>query len=60
MNKIIYSLKVMLRLVELGHIPIATMENPKFPEYKCWVFENNEKFQQDLDNVLGGFEDGQA
>lgn len=35
MNKIIYSLKVMVQLVEKGHVPIAAMENPKFPEFKC-------------------------
>ena len=42
MNKIIYSLKVMLALVERGHIPISAMENPKNPQYTCWVFKNDE------------------
>ena len=58
MNKIIYSLKVMVQLVEMGNIPILTMENPKYPDYKCWVFEMTEKFQNDLDIVLGGSDDG--
>ena len=35
MNKIIYSLKVMLQLVEMGNLPILTMENPKYSGYKC-------------------------
>ena len=43
MNKIIYSLKVMVQLVEMGNIPILTMENPKYPDYKCWVFEMTEE-----------------
>ena len=58
MNKIIYSLKVMVQLVEMGNIPILTMENPKYPEYKCWVFEMPEKLRHDLDIVLGGQTDG--
>lgn len=58
MNKIIYSLKVMVQLVEMGNIPILTMENPKYPDYKCWVFEMTEKLQNDLDIVLGGSDNG--
>lgn len=58
MCKIIYSLRVMLRLVELGHIPIKTMPNPKYPEYNCWVFQMDDAFQHDLDRVLGGVQSG--
>lgn len=54
MNKIIYSLKVMEQLVEKGNVPISTMPNPKFPQFSCWIFEVTEKFQGDLDIVLGG------
>jgi len=45
MNKIIYSLKVMLKLVEKGNIPISTMPNPKYPEYDCWIFQSTDKFE---------------
>lgn len=58
MNKIIYSLKIMLQLVEMGNLPVSTMENPKYSEYKCWVFEMTDKLQHDLDIVLGGPKDG--
>lgn len=58
MNKIIYSLKVMLKLVEKGNIPISTMPNPKYPEYDCWIFQSTDKFEQDLTDVLGGMKDG--
>lgn len=54
MNKIIYSLKVMEQLVEMGNIPVSQMPNPKFPQYTCWIFQITDKFEQDLDRVLGG------
>ena len=54
MNKIIYSLKVMLQLVEMGNVPISAMPNPKYPEYDCWIFEATDKFERDLNCVLGG------
>lgn len=57
MNKIIYSLKVMIALVEKGHIPISTMTNPKYPQYNCWVFQVTDQFQSDLDQILGGRQD---
>lgn len=58
MNKIIYSLKVMLKLVEKGHMPISTMMNPKYPRYDCWVFAVTDEFQKDLDEILGGCGNG--
>lgn len=54
MNKIIYSLRVMLCLVERGFIPITTMPNPKYPQFNCWIFEVTDSFQQALDEILGG------
>lgn len=48
----------MLQLVEMGNLPVSTMENPKYPEYKCWIFEMTDKLQHDLDIVLGGSKDG--
>ena len=54
MNKIIYSLNIMEQLVSKGHVPVSSMPNPKYPQYMCWIFSVNEKFQKDLDEVLGG------
>ena len=54
MNKIIYSLNIMEQLVSKGHVPVSSMPNPKYPQYLCWIFSVNEKFQKDLDEVLGG------
>lgn len=54
MSKIVYSLRVMLQLVERGFMPTATMPNPKYKEYDCWVFERSEAFDRALDEILGG------
>ena len=51
-KEIVYSLKVMEQLVKLGHIPIATIPNPKNTKFNCWVFEQTEEFQKDLSVVL--------
>lgn len=53
MNKIIYSLRVMKELVELGNFPVATIPNPQKANLNCWVFKNDLKFQKDLESVLG-------
>ena len=54
MNKIIYSLRIMLRLVEMGHVPVSTIPNPKYPQFDCWIFKVDEDFEEDLNKVLGG------
>lgn len=51
-QEIIYSLRVMEQLVRMGHIPVATIPNPKNTKYNCWVFELTEAFQRDRDIVL--------
>lgn len=53
MNKIIYSLRIMLQLVERGFIPIEMMPNPKYPKYNCWVFKDTPEFEEVLSEVLG-------
>lgn len=52
-NRIIYSMRVMKELVARGNIPLKTMTNPCKPEFQCWIFEVDEKFQQDIDEILG-------
>lgn len=53
-QEIVYSLRVMEQLVKLGHIPVATLPNPKNARYNCWVFEQSEEFQRDLSRLLKG------
>ena len=52
-NKIIYSKRIMEALVEMGNLPLKSMPNPYKPEFQCWIFEVNDKFQKDLDRILG-------
>lgn len=52
-NKIIYSKRIMEALVALGNIPLKSMPNPYKPEFQCWIFRITNKFQKDLDKILG-------
>ena len=52
-NKIIYSKRIMEALVALGNIPLKSMPNPYKPEFQCWIFKITNKFQKDLDKILG-------
>lgn len=40
-------------LIAMGNIPLKSMPNPYKPEFQCWIFEVNEKFQKDMDKVMG-------
>ena len=53
-TKIIYSMRIMLQLVDRGFQPLTTMPNPQHPEFNCWVFELTEELQNVLDELLGG------
>ena len=52
-NKIIYSKRIMEQLVAAGNLPLKSMPNPYKPEFQCWIFEITDKFQKDLDRILG-------
>lgn len=51
-TKIIYTRKIAMKLVEMGNIPAGTMPNPSKPEFLCWMFTINPKFERDLQTVL--------
>jgi hypothetical protein len=51
-NKIIYTRRIALRLVEMGNVPVGTMPNPGKPEFLCWIFKETPKFIADLQYVL--------
>lgn len=55
-NKIIYTRRIAMQLIEMGHVPAGTMPNPSKPEFLCWIFKRNEKFDRDLGSVLGAKE----
>lgn len=52
-KQIIYSLKVVQELMELGFEPERVMPNPLKPEFKCWVFSVDDAFQTAVNDVLG-------
>ena len=53
-KRIIYSLKLMNRLVERGFCPVQTMPNPRIPAFQCWIFDVTDDFQKTMDELLGG------
>lgn len=52
-NKIIYSKRVMEALIAMGNLPLKSMPNPYKPEFQCWIFKVDDKFQKDIDKILG-------
>lgn len=52
--KIIYSMRIMLGLVERGFCPVQTIPNPKNSKYNCWLFEQSPDFQKNLDELMEG------
>lgn len=59
-SKIIYSLRIFLKLKELGYYPIATSENPNKPGFICWIYQKTPEFLRDLDSIIqkGGKHNG--
>lgn len=51
-NKIIYTRKIAMELIEAGNIPAGTMPNPSKPEFLTWIFAETPKFQNDLKRIL--------
>ena len=52
-KKIIYSLRVYLGLKDRGFYPIATTENPKKPNFICWIYERSDAFDDALRELMG-------
>ena len=40
-NKIIYSLRIFLKLKNMGIHPIATTSNPQKPNFVCWIYNKD-------------------
>ena len=59
-NKIIYSKKIVLKLLEMGFIPVEQFPNPFNPQYTCWAFEWTQEFDDALNVVLGGARNGSS
>lgn len=53
-HKIVYSLRVHLKLQELGYKCLLTMPNPQNPGLNCWVYERTPAFLEALKSIIGG------
>jgi len=51
-NKIIYTRRIAMKLIEMGNIPSGTTPNPSKPEFLCWIFPVTSKFERDLQSIL--------
>lgn len=54
-NKIIYTRKIAMKLIELGNVPVGTMPNPSKQGFLCWIFAVTPKFERDLSVVLAAY-----
>lgn len=46
--KLVYKMKLAMKLIEMGHIVNHIMPNPKNNNFNVWVFKNDETFERDL------------
>lgn len=53
-QQIIYSMRVMARLVELGFQPIATIPNPQDNKYTSWLFQRTPELEAALMEIREG------
>ena len=51
-NKIIYTRRIAMKLIEMGNIPVGTTPNPTKPNFLCWIFAVTPKFEKDLDSLV--------
>lgn len=50
--RIVYKMNYAMELIQKGHNVVATMPNPKKQNLICWIFENNETFDKDLESLV--------
>ena len=55
--KIIYSLRIHLKLQEMGFKYLTEMKNPQNMRFKCWVYEATPQLLEAFDNILREVED---
>lgn len=51
-NKIIYTRRIAVRLIEMGNVPAGTIPNPSKPEFQCWIFPETAKFNRDMEAIM--------
>ena len=55
--KIIYSLRIHLKLQEMGFKYLTEMKNPQNMRFNCWVYEATPQLLEAFDSVLREVED---
>lgn len=55
--KIIYSLRIHLKLQEMGFKYLTEMKNPQNMQFNCWVYEATPQLLEAFDNILREVED---
>ena len=55
--KIIYSLRIHLKLQEMGFKYLTEMKNPQNMRFNCWVYEATPQLLEAFDNILREMED---
>lgn len=55
--KIIYSLRIHLKLQEMGFKYLTEMKNPQNMRFNCWVYEATPRLLEAFDNILREVED---
>lgn len=50
--RIVYKLQYAVQMKLKGHQLITTMPNPKRNEYQCWVFVDDQTFEEDLQQII--------
>lgn len=55
--KIIYSLRIHLKLQEMGFKYLTEMKNPQNMRFNCWVYEATPQLLEAFDNILREAED---
>lgn len=44
--QIVYSRKITKELLKRGFVFEKSVQNPDYPQYNCWLFENTKSFRQ--------------
>ena len=55
--KIIYSLRIHLKLQEMGFKYLTEMKNPQNMRFNCWVYEATPQLLEAFDDILREVED---
>lgn len=53
-TRIIYSMRIAMELIQMGHIVLTTIPNPEEPKYTSWIFAVDDSFERDLEILKGG------